>query len=487
MSRLHGALARLRLLVARRAAEARMEEEFRFHLEMETAKHLRDGVPPDEARRRAARAFGRVEAHRDDMRDGRGLAVPGGWALDLRLGLRMLVKYPGLAIVGGLGMALATAIGAGAFAFFGTFLYPDLPLHEGERVVSIVNWNAQRGYDDPRVLHDLVTWRAESRSLVDVGAFRTSRRNVVDAGGVGSPVSVAEMSAAGFRVARVPPLRGRPLVDDDERPDAPPVIVIGHDVWVGRFQADTAIVGRTVRLGRTQHTIVGVMPERFGFPVNHSYWVPLRADPDAYPVGQGPELQAFARLAPGATRERAQAELTVIGERMAAAHPATHARLRPRVLDYANVFSDVGGDPWAVVRVQLLLGLLLLLVCWNVAVLVYARTVTRSGELAVRTALGATRARIVTQLFAEALVLTLLAAAAGLGLVAVGLRYAEALMERYGTGAPFWVDPGLSPGTVLCVAGRGRLDEQALFYPRVHLGLYSIFDMLCSHAVKSVF
>jgi putative ABC transport system permease protein len=176
MIRLEGILARLRLLFARRAAESRMNEEFRFHMEMETEKNIREGMPPEEARRRAAVAFGGVEEHKEALRDDRGLAWLGGWSLDLKLGARMLAKYPGLAIVGGLGMALATAIGAGAYAVFNVYFYPELPLREGERVVAIVNWDARLQNDDKRVLHDFVTWRRELRSIVDLGAFRTVRR-----------------------------------------------------------------------------------------------------------------------------------------------------------------------------------------------------------------------------------------------------------------------------------------------------------------------
>ena len=129
-------------------------------------------------------------------------------------------------------------------------------------------------------------------------------------------------------------------------------------------------------------TIAGVAPKGFAFPVNHSYWIPLRLDPAAYPMGGGPELKVFARLAPGVTRERAQAELTVIGERMAAAHPDTHARLTPRVMDYAEIFADMGDSGWTRMLVQTVIVMLLVLVCLNVAVLVYARTVVRTGEIA---------------------------------------------------------------------------------------------------------
>jgi hypothetical protein len=250
-------------------------------------------------------------------------------ALDFKLGGRMLRKYPGLALVGGMGIAVATAIGAGSFEFINSYLYPDLPLREGERVVSIINWDVRRGTDDPHILRDFVAWRDEAKSLVAVGAFRTIRRNLIESSGLSSSVSVAEMSAAGFRVAQVPPYRGRVLVAEDERQNAPAVMVIGHDVWTERFGADPDIIGRTVRLGRIAHTVVGVMPKGFAFPVNAKYWVPLRGDTAAYPAGDGPALKAFARLAPGVTRKSAQAELIVIGERRAAARREIHARFVP--------------------------------------------------------------------------------------------------------------------------------------------------------------
>jgi predicted permease len=365
----------------------------------------------------------------------------------------MLLKHPGLTIIGGIGMAVGTAIGAGTFAFFNTYYLPDLPLHEGNRVVSIANWDAKRGDENQRVLHDFVAWRSEAKSLVDIGAFRISRRNLIDGRGGSSPINLAEMSAAGFRVARVAPLLGRALVDDDERADATPAIVIGYDAWTTRFERDAGVLGRTVQLGRTTHTIVGVMPEGFEFPVNQQYWIPLRDDPAAYPVGAGPKMAVFARLAPGATKDVAQAELAVIGKRMAAAHPTTHEHLLPRVNAYVEVFAKTGGASWMFTIVEAMLALLLVVVCLNVAILVYARTVTRTGEIAVRTALGASRTRIVTQLFAEALVLSVISALVGLGIVAVGLRYLDDFLAMQLGGAPFWVNPGLSVSTVLYALG----------------------------------
>ena len=371
--------------------------------------------------------------------------------LDVKLGLRMLVKHPGLTLVGGLGMAVAIAIGAGSFAFFYSHMYPAIPLDEGDRLVALENWNTRLNNEERQSLHDFDTWRTEMRTVRDVGAFRTVGRNLIVPGRPAEPVPIAEITAAGFHAARVAPLLGRPLVDEDEAEGAPPVVVIGYDAWRTRFAGDRAIVGRTVRLGNTVHTVVGVMPDGFGFPVSHDFWTPLRARPAAFERGKGPEIYIFGRLAPGATREQAQAELTALGQRAAAAYPRTHRDLRPQVLPYTYPITDIQDvSLFQVSLMQLMVSVLLVVVAVNVAVLVYARTATRMGELAVRTALGASRRRIVTQLFAEALVLAALAAAAGLALAQLGLRQANAIMEQE-TGVPFWTDYSLSSATVLYV------------------------------------
>jgi putative ABC transport system permease protein len=168
-----GARARLRLLFARDSAEARMDDEFRFHLEMEKERLMREeGLDAGEARRRALVAFGGVERHREELREGRGLAWLGGLSLDFKLGLRMLVKYPGLTIVGGLAMAFAIWVGAVTFEMVGLFVNPTLPLPGGERIVQIRNWDVTANDPDPRALHDFLVWRGSLRSVTDVGAYR---------------------------------------------------------------------------------------------------------------------------------------------------------------------------------------------------------------------------------------------------------------------------------------------------------------------------
>jgi putative ABC transport system permease protein len=361
--------------------------------------------------------------------------------LDIKLGARILAKSPGLSLVGGLGIAVAVALAAAGYAVVNSYSYPDVPLDQGDRLVALTKFDPQARREEERLLYDFLAWRQELRTLTDVGAFRTIRRNLVSESEQSEPITLAEMTASGFRAARVPPLRGRVLIDADEQPGAPAVVVIGYDVWQSRFARDPSIVGRQLHIGRETHTIVGVMPEGFAFPISHHYWVPLRIDPRAVVApGTGPSLNVFGRLAVGVTRESAEAELRVVTRRPSIGGPPELAALQARVLPYPEVFmhGEVGGSNETMAAVRFMLALFLLVVAMNVGVLVYARTVMRTGEIAVRTALGATRARIVAQLFAEAFVLSALSSLVGLGVVAVGLRmFDAALVDMLDGDVPF--------------------------------------------------
>jgi hypothetical protein len=254
--------------------------------------------------------------------------------IDLTLAVRMLARSPGLTAVSVLGLAVAIAIALGAFTITGAIIDPSLPLADGDRVVSIMNWQIRSNTREQRVLYEYARWR-ELDTFEDLGAARYVSRNLVMPGVEPATVQVAEMTASGFALARVGPLLGRHLRPEDERPGAPDVVVIGHDVWTRRFHADPAAVGRTLQLGATVHTVVGVMPEGFAFPVHHSYWVPWRLDPARYEPRTGPSIEVFARLAPGVTLERAQARLAAIAQATAAAFPPTHEHLRAKVRPYA--------------------------------------------------------------------------------------------------------------------------------------------------------
>ena len=368
-----------------------------------------------------------------------------GLSLDLKLAGRMLLKSPGLTVVGVLGLALGIAVGVGFFIVLSGVFYPTLPLAEGERIVALENRDVAADEADRRSLHDFVTWRDEMRLVDQIAAASIGYRSLTSGGAPARPVRVAEMTAAGFQVARVPPLLGRALVPDDEQEGAALVAVMGYELWQARFEGDPSIIGHSVFVGDEAHVIAGVMPPGFAFPKNQELWTPLRSSPTRHERGEGPELYVFGRLAPGATRGQAQAELTALGGRAAAAFPETNAGLRPQIRPYTYPLDDVEGlRLWEAAQIQFMVNLLLVAIAVNMAVLVYARTAMRQGEIAVRTALGASRRRIVTQLFVEALVLSAIAAALGLATAHVVIGEAATLLDVPGE-VGFWVDFGLQP------------------------------------------
>jgi len=172
----------------------------------------------------------------------------------------MLVRYPLLTIVGGAGMAFGLAAGIGGYEIRTQMVDPRLPLDDGHRIVGLRNWDVRGDRSVPLTEADFRVWREQLQTMEDLGAVALVQRNLAVNGNV-EPIDVAEMTASGFRIARVPPLRGRTLVEGDEAPGAPPVAVIGHSLWQRRFLGDECVVGRSVRLGVGQTTIVGVMPE----------------------------------------------------------------------------------------------------------------------------------------------------------------------------------------------------------------------------------
>ena len=446
----------LRLLAVFRihAAEAELSREIQSHLQLLEDEFVSQGLQRDDARLAARRAFGGVEQVKEHQRDARGFRWLDGARLDFTLGARMLAKYPGLSIIGGMGLAVGVAIGVGCFAFLYAFFYATLPVEDGDRIVALENWDIEANSEVRRSMHDLVTWRRDMTTVGEIGAFRTVARTMTVAGGPVEAVEVAQITADGFNITRVTPVIGRALVATDERPGALPVVLIGHDVWHSRFGGDRSVLGQDVRLGNVAHTIVGVMPEGYGFPVNHSYWIPLSTEATTVGPREGPEILVFGRLRDGSTIAQAQAELSALGERAGRALPLTHARLRPRVMPFTHAVLDIQETTVRdVMAIQSMVSMLALIVAVNVGVLVYARTATRYREIAVRTALGASRRRIVGQLFIEALVLSAVASAVGIALARYGIAQGVAIYAAQGNGPlPYFLSFNLPVAAYVYVA-----------------------------------
>ncbi len=459
LAHIHRVVARIRAVFHSNKLDHDFDQELEAHLAMSEADKMRSGMTREQAHRAARLELGGLTQLREAGREARGLPWLDPFWLDLKLGVRMLRKSWGLTIVGGLAMTVVIFIAGFAFQILHTLQGRELPLNEGERIVAMATWdpvaNEQRGIPAA----DFARWRTTLRSVADIGAFRTVERSMVTEDGPSEPVAIAEMTASGFQMTRVPPLMGRPLIEEDEHDGAIPVVVIGHHLWHSKFSSDPQVVGQRVSLGGIQHTVVGVMPKEFGFPVNHGIWTPLRVDSVERKAAQ---VLAFGRLEPGVSLELAQAELSTVGLLPPTTDLQADLQLQPRVMTYTDAFTgdlSSGQGRWTVRLVLFFISLLLLPPCANIAILVYARTVTRQEEFAARTALGATRRRIVAQLFIEALVLAGVAAGVALVLANVSVTFLRDSVSLTADGfaapggAPFWMDFSLSFATVVFAAG----------------------------------
>jgi putative ABC transport system permease protein len=371
-------------------------------------------------------------------------------ALDFKLGLRMLRRYPGITVMGTVAMTVAIALGLLYFEGLNKVLHLVLPVTGGNRIITIRNFDVAKIDAETRSLHDFAAWRTQVRTIEHLGAARTFGRNLVTADHRVEPVSGVEITANAFTMMGTPPLLGRTLTARDEQPAEPLAVVIGERLWTTRFARDRAVIGQSVTIGTATATIVGIMPERFGFPVNQRLWLPLRIDGSLLAPRTGPPVSFFGRLAPGVTATQAQAELGTIAKGLAAESPEAYKNLQPRVATYGAPPIEDGGAQMVVKIVyaaNTVFLLLLAVICTNVATLVYARTATRGWEVAVRNALGASRGRIIAQLFAESLVLAAIAAVAGIVLAKLSLRWG--LRQIGGDSVPFWVNDSLSVTTLV--------------------------------------
>jgi hypothetical protein len=344
-----------------------------------------------------------------------------------------------------------------AFEVVNQIVRPSIPVPDGERLVGIQNWDAASASGlEPGALHEFVS-RGASRSdpFGSLAHFEPCSAILITGEDAARRSRWPSSAPRRCRLVRVPRSSAARSSKPTSALTRPTWSCSGYETWQTRFAGDSGIVGRAGAFSdRSSTSSSVVMPEGFAFPVNHGLWAPLRLDPLQFARGQGPGISVFGRLAPGASIADAQAELAALGSRTAAEFPDTHEHLRPQVLPYARSVSplpEVGSI--GLLAVDVFLIMLLVLVSGNVALLMFARAATRESEIVVRTALGASRSRIITQLFGEALVLAVVAAVAGTAAAGFGLRMLVGVLETEAGGRlPFWFSDRLSPETLLYAA-----------------------------------
>jgi putative ABC transport system permease protein len=394
-------------------------------------------MSPDEARQAARRSFGGIGQMQEAYRDRRGLPLVDAVRQDVRFALRLMARDRGFSLTAVLVLGLGIGVNNMLFTILNAHTLRGLPIPASHRVLfftTIDASGAEKGvsFPDYRTIADGV------RHYRGIAAFRPSPMAISGDGHSAERLDGAFVTANTFDLLGIQPVIGRGLSATDDRPGAAPVAVLGRSVWEARYGADPAAVGRVVTINGTPVTLVGIMPDRSGFPGTASAWMPLWQAPGlAADKRDARTLQVFGRVSDGSRVDEAVAEASGIADRLAAEHPGTNPNTRVRVIPINARFLGSPADP--VWRAFMTVGFIVVFIsCANVGNLMLDRSVVRSRELAVRASLGGSRGRLVRQLLVEGAVIAASAAAVGLLLAVAGIRAFRSAIP--GDALPYWFD-----------------------------------------------